>query len=146
MTIIAICGFQGVGKDTFANYLVDKYEFKKFSFASATKDILADMFGWERTLLEGDTVESRIFRETIDPWWSDKLGIQDLTPRKVLQLIGTDLFRKHFNYEIWVHIVEKKIINCLKINPEQRIIINDCRYANEIVTKHLNYIYQKYLG
>lgn len=47
MALIAICGFQGVGKDTFANYLVSKYEFKKFSFASVTKDILANMFGWD---------------------------------------------------------------------------------------------------
>ena len=132
MVIIAICGFQGAGKDTFANYLVSKYDFTKFSFAAATKDILADMFGWDRSLLEGDTIESRTFRETIDPWWAQKLQIENLTPRKVLQMIGTDLFRKHFNYEIWVHIVEKKIINCLKINPEQRIIISDCRFPNEI--------------
>lgn len=133
MVIIAICGFQGVGKDTFSNYLVHNYQFKKFSFAAATKDILANMFGWDRSLLEGDTIESRTFRESIDSWWAKKLSIPDLTPRKVLQLIGTDLFRKHFNNEIWVHIVEKKIINCLKINSEQRIIISDCRFPNEIV-------------
>lgn len=132
MVIIAICGFQGVGKDTFANYLVNNYEFKKFSFAAATKDILTDIFGWDRRLLEGDTLESRTFRETIDPWWANKLQIENLTPRKVLQMIGTDLFRNHFNYEIWVHIVEKKIIDCLKTNPDQRIIISDCRFPNEI--------------
>lgn len=133
MVIIAICGFQGVGKDTFANYLVSEYQFKKFSFAEATKDILTVMFGWNRNMLEGDTIESRTFRETIDPWWAKKLQIDDLTPRKVLQMVGTDLFRKHFNYEIWVFIVEKKIINALKTNPEEKIIISDCRFKNEII-------------
>jgi hypothetical protein len=132
MVIIAICGFQGVGKDTFSNYLVSNYEFKKFSFAAATKDVLTNMFGWDRNLLEGDTIESRIFRETIDSWWADKLSIPDLTPRKILQMVGTDLFRNHFNCEIWVHIVEKKIIDMLKVNPSQNIIISDCRFPNEI--------------
>ena len=132
MVIIAICGFQGAGKDTFANYLVNNYGFKKFSFAASTKDVLSDMFGWDRKLLEGDTIESRNFRETIDNWWSVKLNIPDLTPRKILQMIGTDLFRKHFNDEIWVHIVEKKIIDALKNDVNQRIIISDCRFSNEI--------------
>lgn len=132
MVIIGICGFQGVGKDTFSNYLVDNFGFKKFSFAAATKDILAIMFGWDRSLLEGDTIESRTFRETLDPWWSEKLSIPNLTPRKILQMVGTDLFRKHFDDEIWVHIVEKKIIELLKKNSSEKIIVSDCRFPNEI--------------
>jgi hypothetical protein len=132
MVIIGICGFQGAGKDTFADYLVSKYNFIKFSFATATKDILADIFEWDRKMLEGDTIESRNFRETVDPWWSAKLSIDNLTPRKVLQLIGTDLFRKHFNDEIWVHIVERKIIQTLQSDPSKRIIVSDCRFSNEI--------------
>lgn len=132
MTLIAICGFQSSGKDTFSNYLVSNFGFKKFSFAEATKDVLSIMFGWDRKLLEGDTQESRIFRETIDPWWSEKLSIDNLTPRKMLQLIGTDLFRKQFNDEIWIRIIEKKIINLIKSNIETNIIISDCRFPNEI--------------
>lgn len=132
MVVLGICGFQGAGKDTFANYLVKNYNFIKFSFASATKDVLNVLFGWDRNLLEGDTVESRKFRETVDTWWSEKLGIPNLTPRKMLQLIGTDLFRKHFNPEIWVRVVEKKILTILETNPESNIIISDCRFPNEI--------------
>jgi len=128
MVIIGICGFIGVGKDTFADYLVSEYEFKKFSFASATKDVLAVMFGWDRSMLEGDTIESRKFRETIDHWWALKLSISDFTPRKALQMIGTDLFRKYFNYDIWTHIIENKIIS----NKNSNIIISDCRFPNEI--------------
>lgn len=132
MVILGICGFQGAGKDTFANYLVSNHKFVKFSFAGATKDILSVLFGWDRALLEGDTIESRKFRETIDPWWSDKLGITDLTPRKTLQLIGTNLFRNCFNSEIWVKVVEKKILTQLELNPNANIIISDCRFPNEI--------------
>lgn len=132
MVILGLCGFQGAGKDTFANYLVDKHKFIKFNFASAVKDILSLLFGWDRKLLEGDTIESREFRERIDRWWSNKLNIKDLTPRKILQLIGTDLFRKHFNSEIWVNVIEKKILTQLEINPKSNIIISDCRFPNEI--------------
>jgi hypothetical protein len=132
MVIIGICGFQGAGKDTFADYLVKNYEFKKISFASATKDVLSSIFGWDRKLLEGDTLESRKFRETIDTWWAEKLLIKDLTPRKILQLIGTDLFRKHFNENIWIMVVEKKILNLIIDTPQQNIIVSDCRFPNEI--------------
>lgn len=132
MVILGICGFQGAGKDTFANYLVSNHNFIKFSFAGATKDVLNVVFGWDRALLEGDTVESRKFRETEDIWWSEKLGIPNLTSRKTLQLIGTDLFRKHFNPEIWSSVVEKKILTQLKNNPDSNIVVSDCRFPNEI--------------
>ena len=128
MVLIGICGFQGVGKDTFANYLVSNYNFTKYSFASATKDVLGVMFGWDRKLLEGDTKESRVFRETSDLWWSEKLGIPNLTPRKVLQMVGTDVFRKHFHDQIWILIIERKILS----NPNTNIIVSDCRFPNEI--------------
>ena len=49
MVLLCVCGFQGSGKDTFSNYLVSNYDFVKFSFASATKDILSTLFGWDRT-------------------------------------------------------------------------------------------------
>jgi dephospho-CoA kinase len=67
MLVIGICGFQGSGKDTFSDFLVKNYDFKKITFAGATKDVLNNLFGWDRTMLEGDTIESRVFRETVDP-------------------------------------------------------------------------------
>lgn len=132
MVILSVCGFQGSGKDTLANYLVKNYGFIKLSFAEVTKDVLSIIFGWDRKLLEGDTVESREFRETIDSWWSSKLNFPELTPRKMLQMIGTDLFRNHFNDNIWIIVVERKIISILNQNPYQNIIISDARFSNEI--------------
>jgi hypothetical protein len=126
MSIIAICGFQGAGKDTLANILIEKYGYTKLSFAGAVKDVASCIFGWDREMLEGTTPESRKQREIIDEWWSKRLNIPNLTPRWVLQNFGTDLFRNHFHPEIWVACVEKKI------SKYDKVVITDCRFENEI--------------
>lgn len=129
--IIGLCGSQGSGKDTVANILISEYGFVKLTFASTLKDVVAILFSWSRDLLEGLTEESRLWRETVDDFWSEKLSIPSFTPRKALQMIGTDLFRVHFNNDIWISIVENKIGAMLKNNPKTNIIISDCRFANE---------------
>lgn len=129
--IIGLCGAQGSGKDTVANILISEYGFIKLTFASTLKDVVAILFSWPRDLLEGLTEESRLWRETIDDFWSEKLSIPNFTPRKALQMIGTDLFRIHFNNDIWISIVENKINTMLKNNPNTNIVISDCRFANE---------------
>lgn len=129
--IIGLCGAQGSGKDTAANILITEYGFVKLTFASTLKDVVAILFSWPRDLLEGLTEESRLWRETVDDFWSAKLSISGFTPRKALQMIGTDLFRLHFNNDIWISIVENKISAMLKNNPNINIVISDCRFANE---------------
>jgi hypothetical protein len=129
--IIGLCGNQGSGKDTVADILVSEYGFIKLTFASTLKDIVAILFSWQRDLLEGLTEESRLWRETSDDFWSEKLSIPKFTPRKALQMIGTDLFRIHFNNDIWTNIVENKISITLKNNPNTNIVISDCRFTNE---------------
>ena len=130
--IIGVCGFQSSGKDTITEYLIKEKGFIKLSFASAVKDIISIMFGWPRDKLEGLTREDRLWREQIDPWWSKKLNIPDLSPRYTMQYIGTDLFRKHFHTDIWVKIIENKIHNYQYENNKQNIIVSDCRFENEI--------------
>lgn len=124
--IIGLCGLQGSGKDTVADYLVKNLNFTKMSFADPVKSITSIIFDWDRKLLEGDTCQSREFREKKDEWWSQTLN-ENITPRKMLQYIGTDLFRHNFNSDIWVKILEKKILN-----NKSNIVISDCRFPNEI--------------
>lgn len=124
--IIAICGLQGSGKDTLGNIFVEKYNFKKLSFAGILKDVVALIFNWSREMLDGLTIESRLWREQVDEWWSKKLNIPNLTPRYILQHIGTDLFRNHFDINIWIYALEKQL------DLYQNIVITDCRFPNEI--------------
>jgi len=99
--IIGLVGFIGSGKDTVASRFIS-YGCIKDSFAAPLKDACAAIFGWPRALLEGDTVESREFRETPDMFWARKLGIDNFTPRLALQLVGTDVLRNHFHQDIWL--------------------------------------------
>ena len=131
MQLIAICGFQGSGKDTVAAILVE-HGFVKMSFAGLLKDIISILFQWDRDLLEGITTESRKWRETVDEWWATRLHIPDLTPRYVLQHIGTDVFRNHFHPDIWVAALERKLINYMNSKNLNKVVITDCRFSNEI--------------
>jgi hypothetical protein len=125
MIIFGLCGLQGAGKDTAADYFVKK-GFISLSFASLLKDVVSILFEMDREMLEGKTSDARKKREIVDEWWSKRLGIPNFTPRYALQFIGTDLFRNHFNDDFWLICVEKKILKYSKV------IITDARFCNEI--------------
>ena len=125
--IIGVCGFIGSGKDTVADYLVNFHEFRRESFADTLKDAVAAVFGWDRTLLEGRTKEAREWREEVDQWWAERLGMPTLTPRWVLQYWGTEVCRKSFHDDIWIASLENKIRN-----SKDDIIVSDVRFPNEV--------------
>jgi hypothetical protein len=124
--IIGFVGFIGSGKDTAADYLVNFHGFRRDSFASTLKDAVSCIFGWDRTLLEGRTNESREWREQPDNWWSSRLG-KPITPRWVLQNWGTEVCRNGFHNDIWIASLENKI---RKTNDN--VVITDVRFPNEI--------------
>ena len=133
--IIAITGSAGSGKDSFANIVIknSKEKWVKMPVASHLKDVAALLFGFDRAMLEGDTIEHRAIREQPDEFWSKKMG-KDFTPRQALQILGTDLLRNQLHQNIWVDCLEKKLqtIDC-------NVLITDCRFRNEIdMLKNLN--------
>lgn len=126
--IIGISGLIGCGKNTVADQLTSQFGFRKDSFATSLKDVCSILFNWPRHLVEGDTKESREWREIVDYWWAEKLGIPNFSPRLALQLIGTDTLRNHFNEGLWFMTLENRIRN----NPDQHVVISDVRFPNEI--------------
>ena len=134
--IVGITGFIGSGKDTVAKMLVEKGAVQD-SFAAPLKDLCASVFGWPREMLQGDTVESRDFRETPDMYWTRKLGIDQFTPRLALQLLGTEIMRTHFNQDIWLDSLEYRIRK--NQNENNLVVVSDCRFKNELdLIKELN--------
>jgi hypothetical protein len=124
--IIGVCGLIGSGKGTVSDILVEEHGFKKISFADSLKDAVAAVFSWDRELLEGDTDISRMWRETKDTWWADRLGIPDLTPRLILQLWGTEVCRTGFHNDIWISSLERKL------HSNTNYVIPDTRFPNEV--------------
>ncbi len=129
--IIGFVGFIGSGKDTAADYLVNFHGFRRDSFANTLKDAVSAVFGWDRVLLEGRTKEAREWREQVDTWWAERLGIPDLTPRWILQRWGTEVCRKGFHDDIWIASVENKMRK-----TTDDIVISDVRFPNEIKAIH----------
>jgi len=125
--IISVSGFISSGKDSVAEYLIAEHGFRRVSFAGSLKDAVAEIFSWDRDMLDGLTKESREWREQVDPWWSNRLSIPDLTPRWVLQQWGTEVCRLHFHNDIWVAAVENKLRS-----SDDNIVITDARFKNEL--------------
>lgn len=124
--VVGVTGRKGNGKDTLGNYLVTNYGYKRIAFADALKDACRCIFGFTEEQLYGS------LKETTDEFWQT-------SPRRVLQFVGTDLFRDHLmeimpwiNQNIWVEVVKKKILDEWKTNPNTRFVITDVRFPNEI--------------
>lgn len=120
--LIALLGVRGSGKSTIANHFVNKYNFISISFAEKLKQIVSTAFDIDLELLEGNSEESRVYRETKNEFWG-------MTPRQMLETVGTKLFRKGISEDFWVKIVEKRIQELLK--SEKNIVISDLRFINE---------------
>jgi hypothetical protein len=125
--IVGLVGFIGAGKGTVADLLVERHGFFKESYANSLKDACSIIFGWDRQMLEGNTPESRAWREQKDEWWSEKLG-KEFSPRLALQLMGTEAGRDVFHPDLWVHTVMRRC----EIAPWNNYVIADVRFPNEI--------------
>jgi hypothetical protein len=126
--IIGLIGLIGSGKNTVAEYLVDQYGFRRDSFARSLKDACSVIFDWERIMLEGNTKESREWREEVDHWWAEKMNMPNFSPRLALQVIGTDALRNNFHPDLWFLTLQNRI----RKNPDQHVVISDVRFPNEI--------------
>lgn len=124
--LVGILGRMSSGKDTVAKELVNNYGFRQDSFAATLKDITSQIFGWDREMLSGSSPESRAFREEVDEWWAEKLGMPNFTPRLALQLVGTDVFRNNFHENIWVLSAMRRY------REGENVVISDARFPNEV--------------
>lgn len=123
--IIGLVGFIGSGKGSVADFLVENHHYAKESFANSVKDATATIFGWDRVMLEGDTVHSRAWREEPDAWWSSRMD-KPFSPRQALQLMGTEAGRDVFHKDLWIYSLERRL------HLNKNYVIADVRFPNEI--------------
>lgn len=89
--LVGFCGLKGSGKDTLADYFVKHTDGVKIALADPIKRYCMDAFGWSEETLWG----SSELREVPDP------RAAGLTPRKALQLLGTEWGRELYE-NVWV--------------------------------------------
>lgn len=125
--IVGLVGLIGSGKGTVGDILERDHDFIKESFAKPLKDAVSVIFNWDRQMLEGATPDSRAWREQIDPFWSKELG-KEITPRLVLQWMGTEAGRQVFGDALWTSALIHRI------DPTLNYVVTDVRFANEVDT------------
>lgn len=124
--IIGITGRKYNGKDTVADYLCKEYGYIKLSFAGPIKQICKILFGFNDEQLYGS------LKEDIDTRWEQ-------SPRKLMQYIGTELFRQRManilpgiGENFWIKCLMEQVNTMIKENPNARIVIADVRFHNEV--------------
>jgi hypothetical protein len=115
--LVGICGKAGSGKDTIGDYLVTRYKFQRIALADPIKRLVKDIF-----VLDDHTVYDRVAREQQLKNWPD------WTVRKLLQFIGTELFRNNVDDAIWVKSLWLRIVE----NPDINYVVTDVRFPNEL--------------
>lgn len=116
MSYPKIIGFTGKmysGKTTLGNEMI-KFGYTKISFASPLKNIVGYLYALDNEQLYGN------LKEVVDP----RYGV---TPRYLLQYIGTDLFR-NWDPDFWVKIFTRKY------GDGGLYVLDDVRFENESTT------------
>ena len=114
--IIAIMGPAGSGKSTAAEYLVERYGARRYSFARPLKELVRRAFD----LNEAQVYGSQADKEAIDPRYNH-------SPRWLLQRIGTEGGRAVFGESFWTD----QALNLIRDEAPALAVIDDCRFVSE---------------
>lgn len=138
--VIGFCGHAKAGKDTaFAGieeecFKLIPIKYHKLAFADPIREI-GRTFGFSQ-----EEMTDQSLKEKTNEFW-------DITPRKFMQLVGSEMFRNVFRKDCWIKLAEKKILDFKKEcesyvdslkkqkaylpGIHQIIIISDVRFENE---------------
>ncbi len=111
--IIGLTGKAGTGKDTAADYLVNRHGFAKLSFATALKRGLNAMFGF--SMKQWD---DREWKETV----LHEIG---KSPRQLAQTLGTEWGRQLVKQDLWPSLAMAEAIGMTNA------VLTDVRFDNE---------------
>lgn len=114
----------GSGKTTIANYLVEQYKYHRIPFADPLKlmmKTLLQCFGYS-TACGDKLLNDPTLKEKILP----KLGV---TPRYMMQTLGTEWGRKLINPEIWLFAWKQSVE---ELGVYGNVVVDDVRFPNEL--------------
>lgn len=131
MVLIGVMAKRRHGKDTMADLMVDELGFSKYILAGPLKEACRTLFLFDDDQLYGER------KEEVDDRWG-------VTPRQVLQYIGTDVIREDLSKLIpWVgnrFWLERFQMEYTKLKQEHgndvNVVVSDVRFANEVEAIH----------
>lgn len=125
--IIAFAGRKQSGKTTCAQFVMSKFVEQSYGNAQIynfadplKKDICMNILGLTFEQCYGTDAQKN---ELVNCYWEN----QQLTAREVMQLVGTDMFRK-LQHNVWADATIIKIKN----EKPDLALIADCRFPNEV--------------
>lgn len=123
--IIGLNGVARSGKDTCANFIEELHQDKKILrlyFSKLLKDVSKMLFN-----LTDEHVYTDKKEEILSNW---KLNDEEVSPRKLLQWLGTDILRKHLGQDFFIKHMKEQIQKGINENYDF-ILITDVRFDNE---------------
>jgi hypothetical protein len=127
-SLITFSGHKGSGKSHCSTFLVKTRNYTKENFAGPLKSTVSHIFD-----LSDECYDESKKEQILTQW--------NTTPRKLLQVIGTDLFRTQLikyipeltipRNSIWGSILYNKILIYRQRNPNRKITIDDVRFNDE---------------
>lgn len=127
--LIGLAGLAGSGKSTVAQCLVEQYGFLRYRMAGPLKE-MARAFGLTAQQIDGDQKEIPID-------WLD-----GVTPRHIMQTLGTEWGRNLVHRDLWIRIAERSIRPDLEAPKDgspfagSDVVIDDIRFENEVEMIH----------
>lgn len=117
-TLIGLAGRAGVGKDTAADYLGHRHHFATYAFAAPIRAGLRAML----RLRDYHFTDRELKEQPLE-----QIGV---SPRKLMQTLGTEWGRTCIHRDLWLMVAAGEISN-LKVQGVKRLIITDLRFDNE---------------
>ena len=106
---------------------LQKSKWKSVSFADPLKNVCSILFNYPYLILLGAGHNERKQRETLKTKEYNICG--SLTGRQLLEYVGTDVFRNHYDDDIWINLMSNKCKNYL--HNGYSVVISDLRFPNE---------------
>lgn len=114
--IIGLTGFARSGKTTVAEYLTDAHGYFHDSFAWPIREMVRNLLGYSWAEFDAK-------KEAPVPW------LNNVTPRYLMQTLGTEWGRNMIHPELWTRACAQRIHDALARN--QNVVISDVRFENE---------------